>query len=186
MSSVRGRIWAVTAVLLTLSLGSSAWAVASTDSGPTATPGARGKYGLDCAVVALDQQRRDRSSGRATRDCAPSPSHDGFRKISWALYPDEPPDPASNSIVVAVHERSCTGGRNPIPYLQPPEVRYLKKAVVVTLWIEVLEGVYTCPGNPIGRLKVKLPGPLGNRQPYDGSTNPPRKVKPGEDPRRRR
>jgi hypothetical protein len=115
------------------------------------------------------------------------PSHDGFRPIQWILYPDEPlPDSASTKVVVAVHESSCTGGRDPIPHLQRPEVRYLKAAVVVTLWIEVLEGPHTCPGNPVGQLEVKLPGPLGNRQLYDGSTDPPRKVKPGEDPRQLR
>ena len=88
-------------------------------------------------------------------------------------------------MVVAVHEMACTGGRDPIPYLQRPEVSYLKKTVVVTLWIEELGGgIHSCPANPIGRLRVKLPDPLGARQLYDGSSDPPRKVEPGEDPRR--
>ena len=99
---------------------------------------------------------------------------------------EEAPAPDARSIFVAVHEQACTGGRNPIPHLDDPEVKYLDKRVVISLWIESLEGVHTCPSNPIGKLKVHLPGPLGARKLYDGSSHPPRKVKPGEDPRRLR
>jgi hypothetical protein len=118
--------------------------------------------------------------------CAPPPvSHEGFRLINWVLDPDETaPSPASKSVVVAVREENCAGGRNPIPHLQRPEVRYLKQAVIITLWIEVIDGLATCPSNPVGRLKVQLPGPLGTRQLYDGSSDPPRKVEPGEVPPR--
>jgi hypothetical protein len=114
-----------------------------------------------------------------------APDHGGFMRIAWTLYRTEsPPPPASRSIVVAVHERGCAGGRNPIPYLQRPEIDYLRKRVVITLWIEKLEGLATCQGNPIGRLRVKLPGPLGARKLYDGSSEPPRRVRPGEEPPR--
>lgn len=153
---------------------------------PAVAHNANRHQGLACATVAPDQRRQNRMQRPIVRNCAPPPSvsHEGFRPIKWVLDPDEPlPVPASQSISVAVHELACTGGRNPIPYLQRPEVRYLKEAVVITLWIEVLEGPATCPGNPIGRLEVKLPGPLGTRQLYDGSADPPRKVEPGEDPR---
>jgi hypothetical protein len=113
--------------------------------------------------------------------------HEGYRRIAWTLYPDEPlPDPDSRSIVVAVHERNCAGGRDPIRHLQRPEVDYLRKRVIVSLWIEKIEGPATCPSNPIGRLRVKLPGRLGARKLYDGSSDPPRRVKPGEDPDRLR
>jgi hypothetical protein len=175
MVSVQGRIWAFVGALLAMCLTGTAWASASRQEQ---------HYGVACAVVAVDRQERERSSDAAVRNCAPPPSHEGFRPIEWVFYPEEPlPEPASTSIVVAVHENRCTGGRDPIPHLQRPEVGYLKKAVVITLWIEVLKGPQTCPGNPVGRLKVKLPGPLGGRQLYDGSTDPPRKVEPGEDPR---
>ena len=134
-------------------------------------------------VSLLSSSRADASIGRvpAGPSALPLVSHDGFRPIKWVLDPEEPaPTRTSKSIHVAIHERACTGGRNPIPHLQRPEVRYLKQAVVITLWIEVLEGPHTCPGNPIGRLKVKLPAPLGPRQLYDGSADPPRRVKPGD------
>jgi hypothetical protein len=148
---------------------------------------AKPQQDLACARPAFSHRRPVHRGRPIVINCAPSPaSHEGFKPIRWVLDPDEPtPDPASRSIVVAVHELACTGGRNPIPYLQRPEVRYLRKAVVITLWIEEIDGPATCPGNPTGRLQVKLPGPLGARQLYDGSTDPPRKVEPGEDPRGR-
>jgi hypothetical protein len=118
---------------------------------------------------------------------AAEPAHDGYAPIAWTLYPGTSvPKPTSRSIVIAVHENRCASGRNPIPYLQRPEVSFRRKAVLITLWIEVGEGFATCQGNPVGRLKVSLPKPLGDRRLYDGSSNPPRKVKPGEDPERLR
>lgn len=159
-------------LLLWLGIACSAWA-----SGPSQ------RYGLACAVEArgVDWLRP------ALTRCVSRPDHDGTVPIRWTLHPEEPPPgPGSASIVVAVHERACTGGRNPIPHLEDPEVKYLKRAVVITLWIHPPEGFNTCPSNPIGRLKVKLPGPLGERELYDGATDPARKVQAGEDPRRLR
>jgi hypothetical protein len=173
------------AACLLLVSASSAWA-APIERDSATTEKTKSRQGIACATAVADRGQRNGLARPVVRNCSSSPvSHEGHIRIRWVLDPDTPPPgPASESIVVAVHERGCTGGRNPIPYLQRPEVRYLKQAVVITLWIEVLEGFATCPGNPIGRLEVKLPGPLGARQLYDGSTDPPRKVEYGEDPRR--
>jgi hypothetical protein len=189
MVSVRSGLWTIVGCVLLLGLCSPTWAVSAN---PGNAHGSKWRQGLACAVPAVDPEQRSRWRRPVVSNCAPppvfqppSPSHEGYRPIEWHLYPGEPsPGPSSRSIVVAVHEAACTGGRDPIPHLQGPEVSYQRGAVVITLWIEVLEGPHTCPGNPIGRLEVKLPGPLGARQLYDGSTDPPRKVEPGEDPRR--
>jgi hypothetical protein len=118
-----------------------------------------------------------------TIDC-PHTATERIQPLAWVLYPEEPPpEPTSKSVVVAVHEMWCASRRNPLPYLKRPEVRYLRRAVVITLWIEIPQGPQLCPSNPTKRLEVKLPGPLGTRQLYDGSADPPRPVKPGEDPR---
>lgn len=193
MISGRGRFWVAAGLLLLVSLPSAAWAgrPVALDSAVTQAP--KGRQAVACATVAADRPRRGRPFSLAVRSCAPPAppeggppvSHEGFRRIDWTLHPEaSPPGPTSRRIVVAVHELECTGGRDPIPHLLPPEVRYLRGAVVITLWIEVLKGPHTCPGNPVGRLAVKLPGSLGSRQLYDGSSNPPRRVEPGEDPRR--
>lgn len=182
MISVRGRCWAAVGILALLALAPTAWA----DQPTGLSPAKESKADLACATVALDQGQSYLLQAPVVIHCAPPPvSHEGFRLIKWFLHSDDPaPEPASRSLVVAVHEMACAGGRNPIPYLQRPEVSYLKGAVVITLWIEELQGLHTCPANPVGHLRVRLPGPLGARQLYDGSSDPPRKVEPGEDPRR--
>lgn len=117
--------------------------------------------------------------------CKPRTLRDGNRATEWTLYPDlPPPKPTDANVVVAIHEQACTGGRDPIHHLDGRHVRYGKRAVVVMLWLEPLEGPHTCPGNPVGRLTLDLPGPLGDRQLYDGATYPPRRVEYGEDPLR--
>jgi hypothetical protein len=182
MISGRGRLSALAAFSLLLGLAPSA--AAAPIGLDAAVPAAEEPQEIACAAVAFSQRQWNRRQGPVVSRCTPpSASHEGFRRISWVLDPEEPvPGPAARSVVVAVHEMNCAGGRNPIPYLQRPEVRYLEQTVVITFWIEVIDGPATCPSNPVGRLKVKLPGPLGARQLYDGSTDPPRKVEPGEAP----
>ncbi|HYP56216.1 MAG TPA: hypothetical protein VEQ41_07965 [Solirubrobacterales bacterium] len=118
--------------------------------------------------------------------CRPRTIRDGIPAADWVL-PEAPlPDPSARSVVLGVHERACTGARDPVPHLMKPHIRYGEKAIVVTLWVRPPDGPNTCPGNPIGWLRLKLPGRLGNRALYDGGTYPPRPVQPGEDPRRLR
>lgn len=157
-------------------------------SGPSseAAQSTHPRQGIACATEAVGASERSRP---AVKSCSapdlPGTPPEGTVAIGWTLYPEEPPPgPDSRSVVIAVHENWCTGSRNPIPHLEPPEVRYLKRAVLITLWIHPPEGPRTCPGNPIAKLRVRLPGPLGTRQLYDGVTTPPRKVEPGENPRR--
>lgn len=136
------------------------------------------RIGVACAaeVPTIDWLRP------AVTRCDARPNHEGAVPISWVLHPEEPaPGPTSKSVVVAVQEGACASGRNPIPFLDKPEVDYLKRAVVIRLWIHPPEGINTCQGNPIGRLEVDLPGPLGKRRLFDGASDPPRRVKPGED-----
>jgi hypothetical protein len=139
------------------------------------------RIGLSCATEAAGVDWLRRTLVECPDD------HEGTWPLPWTLYPEEPPPgPDARSILVAVHEQACASARNPIPHLDDPEVKYLKRAVVIELWIHPPEGAQLCPGNPIGRLRVHLPGPLGERKLYDGSSDPPRRVKPGEDPRRLR
>jgi hypothetical protein len=119
------------------------------------------------------------------RRCRPRTIRDGIMALDWALPATPLPDPSADFVVIGIHEWACTGSRNPIPHvIRPPYVRYGKKSVAIAVWVRPPEGPQTCPGNPIGWLRVKLPGPLGARALYDRATYPPRAVQPGEDPRR--
>lgn len=123
--------------------------------------------------------------GGGPLECEPRSFRNGNPAQPWFFDLDAPaPDPSAESVTVAIHEQACTGGRNPITHLERPVyTRYGKRAIVVIFWTERLEGPHSCPGNPIGRLELKLPGPVGDRKLFDGSTYPPRRVKAGEDPR---
>lgn len=143
--------------------------------------GGQQRYGLACAakVPEVDWLRP------AVTRCFSQPNHEGAIPIAWTLDEERvPPAPGSRSIAIAVQEEYCASGRNPIPYLDKPEVAYLKRSVVINVWVHPPEGFSTCQSNPVGHLRVKLPGPLGNRTLFDGASDPPRRVKPGEDPRR--
>jgi len=164
----RRGFWAI-AALSWLCLASAAWGASAQ------------RTGIACAaeVPTIDWLRPG-----VTR-CESRPSHEGAEPIAWTFHPEEPaPASDSESVVVAVHEQVCAGARNPIPYLDKPEVRYSRRAVVIRLWIHPPEGINTCPSNPIGRLEVGLPGRLGHRALFDGFSDPPRRVRPGEEPDR--
>jgi hypothetical protein len=119
------------------------------------------------------------------RRCLPRTIRHGIAATDWVLREGEPPDPAAERIAIGVHEMGCAGARDPLPHVvRPADVRYGRKAVVITVWVRPPEGPHTCPSNPVGWLGVKLPGPLGGRALFDGATYPPRRVQPGEDPRR--
>lgn len=116
---------------------------------------------------------------------APEDPSEELQPIQWVLDTEKPaPKPRSRVIAVSVHEMACASGRNPLPHLADPEVRYGKRGVVISLLIDPPDGAQFCPSNPVGHLKVRLPGSLGKRKLYDGADEPPRKVKYGEDPRR--
>ncbi len=124
--------------------------------------------------------------GSGPQRCEPRSFREGNPAQQWFLYPGLPaPEPSTKSVVVAIHELACAGGRDPVRNLERPYyVRYGKRAIVVAFWTKPLgDGIHSCPANPIGRFELKLPGPLGDRKLFDGSTYPPRRVKPGEDPR---
>jgi hypothetical protein len=128
---------AAVSFLLLLGIGSS----------PEVAQSSNARQGIACATEATASLARPRPT---TKTCSapdvPESPPEGTVAIGWTLYPEEPPPgPDVRSVVVAVHEIWCTGSRNPIPHLEPPEVNYLKRAVVITLWIHPPEGPQTCP-----------------------------------------
>ena len=69
----------------------------------------------------------------------------------------------------------CNGGRS-LNAAAEPEFRQVGKKLVLTVWVEPLPpGVYTCKKLVEPPLTVRLPGPLGKRQLWDGSFYPPRR-----------
>jgi len=98
--------------------------------------------------------------------------------VSWAEITATPQslDPAAMSLPVKVHERECTSGRNPEPFLNEPVVVESDHTVTVYWTSDTPQGAQTCPGNPSVRKVVSLGQPLRDRRLLDGSTWPPRPV----------
>jgi hypothetical protein len=82
----------------------------------------------------------------------------------------------STSLQVRVSEIECTGARDPIPFLNEPDVVETPDTVTISWTTTPMEGAATCPGNPPVNRSITLSAPLGNRQVLDGSSYPPRPV----------
>jgi hypothetical protein len=109
-----------------------------------------------------------------TGPCRPGPYRDGLEAAPWIIV-DEP-TAMSTSIDVVVHEDGCANGERPGLRLRPAEVEETGDQVVVTFWIEPIEGAADCPGNPPTVQTVHLDAPLGHRTLLDGAFYPPRGV----------
>jgi hypothetical protein len=114
--------------------------------------------------------------------CIPRSLRDGIKSAEWSLDPEKPrPRPRSRVLTLRVSEQNgCTGGANPNPRVQEPELRYTKTRLIVTLWVKPLPpDYYTCPGVFAPPYRIRLPRPLGRRALLDGGTYPPTPAKRG-------
>ncbi len=106
--------------------------------------------------------------------CKPRSLRDGVSAGEWHLRGMTAPVPGTRVLHLAIEELSCTGGSDPTPRVQAPDVRYSRHRLIVTAWVTPLPpGGYTCPSNPAARYAVRLPRPLGKRVLLDGGTYPP-------------
>lgn len=98
--------------------------------------------------------------------------------VSWAEVAATPQglDTTATSLSFEVHERECTSGRRPEPFLNEPVVVESDETVTVYWTSDAPQGSQTCPGNPSVRRVVHLDEPLGDRRLLDGSVWPPKPV----------
>jgi hypothetical protein len=107
--------------------------------------------------------------------CTPRSLRNGVRSSEWRLL-DEPASlrPRTRVLEVGIEELACTGGADPSARIQVPDALFSRHRLIVTTWVTSLPpGTYTCPGNPVGEYRIKLPRPLGKRVLLDGGTYPP-------------
>ncbi len=71
-------------------------------------------------------------------------------------------------------ERSCASGQSSEGRVEDPLIVYRDDAVIVTFFVEPLDGGQECPGNPPAAVDVELGEPLGDRLLLDGGVWPPR------------
>jgi hypothetical protein len=110
------------------------------------------------------------------KECRPRTVREGLVALRWDLVPGKGLTGKARLIRVKLSGgEGCDGGRS-LNAAADPEFRRVGKRLVLTVWIEPLPpGVYTCEKRIEPPLAVKLPGPLGRRQLWDGSFYPPRR-----------
>ena len=87
----------------------------------------------------------------------------------WHLDPDQPaPGPGATSFSAIVTERGCASARDITGLILPPVIQYGADEVIVSIYVEPLQGDQECPGNPPARFTIELREPLGDRQLIDG------------------
>lgn len=112
-------------------------------------------------------------------ECRARTVREGNPAIRWDLA--EPPDQRARSIRVWLTGAYCGphgGGSN--RRAEVPEFRQFGRRLVMTIWEEPPPSlspgaVRGCRRKREGPLWVRLPGPLGKRQLWDGSVYPPRR-----------
>jgi hypothetical protein len=149
-------------------------------SSPTHAAFASGRLELGLFVLGFDLVGGQWQHSGAPEECRARTIRDGNMAIRWD--PAEHPKPGAKQIRVWLSGGRCgghTGGDNAAA--EPPEVRRVGGRLVITIWQEPLRppppaGVLGCKKKREGPLIVRLPGRLGRRQLWDGSTYPPRRV----------
>lgn len=97
--------------------------------------------------------------------------------LSWTdLSSARRPDPADTEIEIGVTERECTSGRDPIPFLQQPDVVETADAVTVYWTTKSATGAQNCVGPAPTLRTITLLEPIGDRDLLDGSSWPARPV----------
>ena len=95
---------------------------------------------------------------------------------SWAEMTGYTAAAAGARLTAQVHERECTSGRDPDPFLHEPWVVETSEKVTIYWTSEPPKGGRDCQGNPSVDIVVELPKPVGTRVVSDGSSYPPEQV----------
>jgi hypothetical protein len=106
-------------------------------------------------------------------ECRARSIHDGETAIDWGLAKGEKLSRESRRIEVNLHASGrCDGGRSHNEAAEP-RFRQIDGKLVLTIWLEPLPaGKYNCKKRKEGPLSLRLPGPLGKRQLWDGGSFP--------------
>lgn len=107
--------------------------------------------------------------------CLPATIIAGRPAIGWDLaYGERPPGPLATSIKVNLGAGECASGQSQNKRAHPV-FSEVEGKLLLTVWLSPPKGRggQTCEGLVEPPLEVKLPGPLGEREIYDGGSFPP-------------
>jgi len=126
-------------------------------------------------AVLLERTRAQSWSYSSSGDCRPEVVRDGLGPSGWELNPEgSPPEATDTSIELLVTEQACASGEPSQDRILEPTVRYGRKAITITYFVEPLKGGQFCPSNPPSEVTLALAESLGDRALLDGATVVPR------------
>jgi hypothetical protein len=121
------------------------------------------------------ERRKSRWKWVGSGPCTPESIIAGRIAITWDLAPDGPPlTPNTQMIEVRLGPGGCASGQSQNKRAHP--VFYdLEGKLLLAIWLSPPKGGtgQTCIGTIEPPLKVRLPGPLGERELFDSGTYPP-------------
>lgn len=91
---------------------------------------------------------------------------------TWILDPATPPDGLSSQVPVLIRERSCANGEPPSDREIQAQTRRDGDGLIITVLVEPIMGMATCPGNPWYRTLIDIGEAPGDRTLLDGSETP--------------
>jgi hypothetical protein len=108
-------------------------------------------------------------------ECRPRSIRDGEAAIGWTPAKGQKLDRTTRLIEVELHSGACDGGRSRNDAAEP-RFRQIGRKLVLTIWPKPAPpGDRRCTRGDEGPLSLKLPGPLRDRQLWDGASFPPRR-----------
>ena len=147
-------------------------------------------------LVALSDTRAEFASGRLEQDlfwlvfekgptgwaqvgekdeCRPRSVRPGLVAATWRFQPGAAIGPRSKRIRVMLSGPVGCHGKTPLSgMVEDVDLRTVRKRISITVWIDPPEGPQTCPKPAEQPVEVRLPGRLGKRSLWDGSSYPPR------------
>ncbi len=111
------------------------------------------------------------------RECRARTVREGNVAVRWDLAPGQRLSGRTRTLRVVLHgPRGCNGGRDLAAAAERPVFRRFGKRLAIVIWVAPLgPGPQTCEARKQSALRVRLPGRLGHRQLWDGSSYPPRR-----------
>ena len=94
---------------------------------------------------------------------------DGVRASSWRLDPDSTPGPEARELRILVTELTMASGTPAVERLLDPEIHLDDERALLRLYIKPIEGYVGRAAKQETPVIVRLPEPLGPREPVDGA-----------------
>jgi hypothetical protein len=140
---------------------------------PTRADFASGLLSLGPFFLSFELEAGEWSVLGEPQTCTPRSLREGRKALGWRLAPGQGIGPRTRGVRVDLSGGHCHGKTPLSELVEPPQFAGAGRRLAMTIWLAPRTHPGTCPRARETPLLVKLPGKLGTRQLFDGSTYPP-------------